>query len=123
MSLNERVNVCVFCAQRLEESVLSEEKRLTVRGPSPDAPPTCLPARVREIVTKNLSDSCEWPRIASPSYQNKPSSLPYRGLLSLFHLGSGGHVLGHVPPGGEPSAAGRARQAGGSAGPQQSRPR
>lgn len=43
--------------QRLEESVLSEEKRLTVRGPSPDAPPTCLPARVREIVTKNLSDN------------------------------------------------------------------
>ncbi|KAG7483363.1 hypothetical protein JOB18_046615 [Solea senegalensis] len=43
--------------QRLEESVLSEEKRLTVRGPSPDAPPTCLPARVREIVTKNLSES------------------------------------------------------------------
>ncbi|MED6270511.1 hypothetical protein CHARACLAT_011138, partial [Characodon lateralis] len=43
--------------QRLEESVLSEEKRLTVRGPSPDAPPTCLPARVREIVTKNLNDS------------------------------------------------------------------
>uniref|UniRef100_A0A3P9BZZ5 Ciliary rootlet coiled-coil, rootletin n=1 Tax=Maylandia zebra TaxID=106582 RepID=A0A3P9BZZ5_9CICH len=42
---------------RLEESVLSEEKRLTVRGPSPDAPPTCLPARVREIVTKNLSDN------------------------------------------------------------------
>lgn len=45
--------------QRLEESVLSEEKRLTVRGPSPDDPPACLPARVREIVTKNLSDSSE----------------------------------------------------------------
>lgn len=42
--------------QKLEESVLSEEK-LTVRGPSPDAPPTCLPAKVREIVTKNLSDN------------------------------------------------------------------
>uniref|UniRef100_H3DAZ6 Rootletin-like coiled-coil domain-containing protein n=1 Tax=Tetraodon nigroviridis TaxID=99883 RepID=H3DAZ6_TETNG len=43
--------------QRLEESVLSEEKKLTVRGPSPDGPPACLPARVREIVTKNLSES------------------------------------------------------------------
>ncbi|CAG06853.1 unnamed protein product, partial [Tetraodon nigroviridis] len=41
----------------LEESVLSEEKKLTVRGPSPDGPPACLPARVREIVTKNLSES------------------------------------------------------------------
>lgn len=45
--------------QRLEESVLSEEKRLTVQGASPDAPPTCLPARVREIVTKNLNDNGE----------------------------------------------------------------
>ncbi|KAJ4919581.1 hypothetical protein JOQ06_027663, partial [Pogonophryne albipinna] len=43
--------------QRLEESVLSEEKKLTVRGPSPDGPPTCLPARVREIVTKNLNEN------------------------------------------------------------------
>uniref|UniRef100_A0A8C8DBX3 Rootletin-like coiled-coil domain-containing protein n=1 Tax=Oncorhynchus tshawytscha TaxID=74940 RepID=A0A8C8DBX3_ONCTS len=43
--------------QRLEESVLSEEKRLTVRGASPEDPPTCLPARVREIVTKNLNES------------------------------------------------------------------
>lgn len=51
--------VCVV-PQRLEESVLSEEKRLTVRGPSPDAPPTCLPARVREIVTKNLTDNGEY---------------------------------------------------------------
>ncbi|GAA6078031.1 rootletin isoform X1, partial [Tachysurus ichikawai] len=41
--------------QKLEESVLSEEKKLTVRGHSPDAPPTCIPARVREIVTKNLN--------------------------------------------------------------------
>ena len=58
-------NVCVFAHQRLEESVLSEEeKRLTVRGPSPDAPPTCLPARVREIVTKNLTESCELPQSA-----------------------------------------------------------
>lgn len=48
-----------FKSQRLEESVLSEEKKLTVRGPSPDAPPACLPARVREIVTKNLSESRE----------------------------------------------------------------
>lgn len=39
---------------------MSEEKKLTVRGPSPDAPPACLPARVREIVTKNLSESREW---------------------------------------------------------------
>lgn len=43
--------------ERLEESVLSEEKRLTVRGASPDAPAAYLPARVREIVTKNLNDS------------------------------------------------------------------
>lgn len=46
---------------------MSEEKRLTVRGPSPDAPPTCLPARVREIVTKNLSESCELSKSALPS--------------------------------------------------------
>lgn len=52
----------LFLSQRLEESVLSEEKKLTVRGPSPDAPPACLPARVREIVTKNLSESREWPQ-------------------------------------------------------------
>ncbi|XP_016381838.1 rootletin-like [Sinocyclocheilus rhinocerous] len=43
--------------QRLEESVLSEEKRLTVRGSSPDEPAASLPARVREIVSRNLSDS------------------------------------------------------------------
>ncbi|KAG7251989.1 hypothetical protein CRUP_000017 [Coryphaenoides rupestris] len=47
----------VSVIQKVEESVLSEEKRLTVRGPSPDAPATCLPARVREILTKNLSES------------------------------------------------------------------
>lgn len=58
---NHRLNVRVFRTQTLEESVLSEEKRLTVRGPSPDASPTCLPARVREIVTKNLSEGSEWP--------------------------------------------------------------
>lgn len=52
-------NFLLFKSQRLEESVLSEEKKLTVRGPSPDAPPACLPARVREIVTKNLSESRE----------------------------------------------------------------
>lgn len=52
----------LFLSQRLEESVLSEEKKLTVRGPSPDAPPACLPARVREIVTKNLSESREFPQ-------------------------------------------------------------
>lgn len=49
--------------------MLSEEKRLTVRGPSPDAPPTCLPARVREIVTKNLSEGCELPQPALPPCQ------------------------------------------------------
>lgn len=43
--------------QRLEESVLSEEKKLTVQEGT--SPPKCLPARVREIVTKNLSESCE----------------------------------------------------------------
>lgn len=53
-----------FVPQKLEESVLSEEKKLTVRGPSPDDPPTCLPARVREIVTKNLSENCEVPHSA-----------------------------------------------------------
>lgn len=81
--------------QRLEESVLSEEKRLTVRGPSPDAPPTCLPARVREIVTKNLTDSSESPRSALPSHRTCvstpfslpncrlcPSSLPAPGAMS-----------------------------------------
>lgn len=59
-SLYKRV-LFVFIKQRLEESVLSEEKRLTVRGPSPDAAPACLPARVREIVTKNLNDGGERP--------------------------------------------------------------
>uniref|UniRef100_A0A673XCW3 Ciliary rootlet coiled-coil, rootletin n=1 Tax=Salmo trutta TaxID=8032 RepID=A0A673XCW3_SALTR len=49
--------LCLSSYQRLEESVLSEEKRLTVRGASPEDPPTCLPARVREIVTKNLNES------------------------------------------------------------------
>lgn len=58
----KKTKVC-FLHQRLEESVLSEEKKLTVRGPSPDAPPTCLPARVREIVTKNLSESSESPAV------------------------------------------------------------
>ncbi|RXN03156.1 rootletin isoform X1 [Labeo rohita] len=38
---------------------MSEEKRLTVRGSSPDEPPASLPARVREIVSRNLSDSGE----------------------------------------------------------------
>lgn len=59
MITSEIFFIC-FVAQRLEESVLSEEKKLTVRGPSPDAPPTCLPARVREIVTKNLTDNSEF---------------------------------------------------------------
>lgn len=50
--------LCVFVLlQRLEESVLSEEKKLTVQEGT--SPPKCLPARVREIVTKNLSESSE----------------------------------------------------------------
>lgn len=49
--------------------MLSEEKKLTVRGPSPDAPPTCLPARVREIVTKNLSESCKLLQPSFPSHR------------------------------------------------------
>lgn len=59
ISQTERIDMSVTVLQRLEESVLSDEKRLTVRGPSPDDPPTCLPARVREIVTKNLNDNGE----------------------------------------------------------------
>lgn len=47
----------ILFPQRLEESVLSEEKKLTVQEGT--SPPKCLPARVREIVTKNLSESCE----------------------------------------------------------------
>lgn len=108
----------VLLHQRLEESVLSEEKRLTVRGPSPDAPPTCLPARVREIVTKNLSDNGELPQSSVPHTKSVPS-LPDFG----FSVSSRGHVLGHVPPGGEPSTAGGTGEVGGPAGTQQSRPR
>lgn len=33
-----------------------EGKSLAVRGTSKDAPPTRLPARIREIVTENLSE-------------------------------------------------------------------
>ncbi|KAG6929933.1 ciliary rootlet coiled-coil, rootletin, partial [Chelydra serpentina] len=43
--------------QKLESSVLTsgEGKSLTIRGSSEDAPPTRLPARIREIVAENLS--------------------------------------------------------------------
>lgn len=37
--------------------MLAEERRLKVRGPATDAPLTRIPARLREIVTKNLKDS------------------------------------------------------------------
>lgn len=58
----------LFASQKLEESVLSEEKRLTVRGPVQDSPATSLPARIREIVTKNLGDSSEWLANAGSHY-------------------------------------------------------
>uniref|UniRef100_A0A8C7GH56 Ciliary rootlet coiled-coil, rootletin n=1 Tax=Oncorhynchus kisutch TaxID=8019 RepID=A0A8C7GH56_ONCKI len=57
--------------QRVEESVLSEEKRLTVRGASPEDPTTCLPARVREIVTKNLNESSPGTRFSVMSVQEE----------------------------------------------------
>lgn len=59
---------------------MSEEKRLTVRGPSPDAPPTCLPARVREIVTMNLNDTCESPKSALLSYLICNFTFSFAGL-------------------------------------------
>lgn len=65
----------ILLHQRLEESVLSEEKKLTVQeGTSLDAAPKCLPARVREIVTKNLSESCE----------SLPPFLPLTSHSSVF---------------------------------------
>lgn len=73
---NNFFGYCLFLLhQRLEESVLSEEKKLTVQeGTSLDAPPKCLPARVREIVTKNLSESCE----------SLPPFLPLTSHSSVF---------------------------------------
>ncbi|KAK6321426.1 hypothetical protein J4Q44_G00084020 [Coregonus suidteri] len=64
-SFSSSVKITLLCGwssfpvecERLEESVLSKEKKLTVRGASPEDPTTCLPARVREIVTKNLNES------------------------------------------------------------------
>lgn len=77
----------MFLSQRLEESVLSEEKKLTVRGPSPDGPPSCLPARVREIVTKNLSDGPESPgsvpgSVAVGRGPGAPCVTPVAGAMS-----------------------------------------
>nr|XP_025036497.1 rootletin [Pelodiscus sinensis] len=58
--LNEREKSTVVTSslsQKLESSVLTsgEGKSLIIRGGSEDAPPTRLPARIREIVAKNLS--------------------------------------------------------------------
>lgn len=79
--------------QRLEDSVLSGEKHLTVQGPSPDAPPTCLPARVREIVTKNLSDSSE----------SQPAAICLRSA-SLLCSSSDGRSLGSLSAAGAMSS-------------------
>ncbi|XP_026515896.1 rootletin-like [Terrapene carolina triunguis] len=61
--------------QKLESSVLTsgEGKSLTIRGSSEDAPPTRLPARIREIVAENLSE------------QESPAACPgeMSSLLSL----------------------------------------
>ncbi|XP_032269024.1 putative ciliary rootlet coiled-coil protein 2 [Phoca vitulina] len=48
--------------QRLEDTVLSptasrEDRALTVRGEGPQAPPTPVPARIREIVAGSLGDA------------------------------------------------------------------
>lgn len=61
--------------------MLSEEKKLTVQEGT--SPPKCLPARVREIVTKNLSESCEsLPRFLRLSSLSSSTKL----ILSLLSL-------------------------------------
>uniref|UniRef100_K7FYX7 Ciliary rootlet coiled-coil, rootletin n=1 Tax=Pelodiscus sinensis TaxID=13735 RepID=K7FYX7_PELSI len=59
MAVGLAPQLSVLCSrpQKLESSVLTsgEGKSLIIRGGSEDAPPTRLPARIREIVAKNLS--------------------------------------------------------------------
>uniref|UniRef100_A0A8B9RJA6 Ciliary rootlet coiled-coil, rootletin n=1 Tax=Astyanax mexicanus TaxID=7994 RepID=A0A8B9RJA6_ASTMX len=81
--------------QKLEESVLSEEKRLTVRGPSPDAPPTCIPARVREIVTKNLNESVSLSLSVSGGSMSSVLSLQEENRVLQGELGRLEDLLAH----------------------------
>lgn len=46
--------------QRLEDSVLKDSEDYTVRGE--DSNPSKIPARIREIITKNLADDIETPK-------------------------------------------------------------
>lgn len=63
--------------------MLSEEKKLTVQEGT--SPPKCLPARVREIVTKNLSESCKsLPLVLQLTSLSSSFKLTF-SLLSLPH--------------------------------------
>ncbi|KAB1268809.1 Rootletin [Camelus dromedarius] len=63
-------------SQTLESSILGpgQEKGLNVQDPAQDSQPTCLPARIREIVTRNFSQP------------ESPALLPTTEMASMLSL-------------------------------------
>lgn len=75
--------------QKLEESLLNpdssaEEKTYTVRGDEEESSTTPVPARIREIITRNLADT--------------PTGILYYTLNELIGDGSAGIIRTHVHP-------------------------
>ena len=73
-------------SQTLESSILGlgQEKGLNVQDPAQDSQPTCLPARIREIVTRNFSQP------------ENPGTIPFPPPPPQTLLAS--HLFSHPPP-------------------------
>lgn len=71
--------------QTLEGSLVGQEKGLSVQDPAQDSQPTRLPAHIREIVTRNLSqpESSGTPGLSPP--QALPTSQLSYTCLSNSH--------------------------------------
>lgn len=82
------IHAPILIMQKLGESLLNpdssaEEKTYTVRGDEEDSNTTPVPARIREIITRNLADT--------------PTGILYT-LNELIGDGSAGIIRTHVYP-------------------------